>query len=64
MDFDAYERKLWAGRVTDYDRGFARLTAYTVGALLDAVGVEPGTRVVHPTATIRAWRLRCRAGRR
>jgi hypothetical protein len=46
MDFDAYERKLWAGRAGAYERGFARLTAYTAGALLDAAGVEAGTRLL------------------
>ncbi len=43
MDFDAYERELWAGRAAAYERGFARLTAHTAGALLDAAGVEAGT---------------------
>lgn len=46
MDFDAYERELWAGRADAYQRGFARLTAHTVGALLDAAGVEAGTRLL------------------
>jgi SAM-dependent methyltransferase len=46
MDFDAYERRLWAGRAAAYERGFARLTAYTAGALLDAAGVEAGTRLL------------------
>ena len=46
MDFDAYERELWAGRAAAYERGFARLTAHTAGALLDAAGVETGTRVL------------------
>jgi SAM-dependent methyltransferase len=45
-DFDAYARKLWAGRGGDYDRGLARLTAYPVGALLDAARVGPGTRLL------------------
>jgi hypothetical protein len=39
MDFDAYERGLRAGRAASYERGFARLTAHTAGALLDAAGV-------------------------
>jgi SAM-dependent methyltransferase len=54
MDFDAYERELWAGRATAYAGRFGRLTAYTAGALLDAarvtgtsdlldVGTGPGT---------------------
>jgi SAM-dependent methyltransferase len=46
MNFDAYERELWAGRGADYDRGFARLTAHTAGALLDAAGVAAGTGVL------------------
>jgi SAM-dependent methyltransferase len=46
MDFDAYERRLWAGRATSYERGFARLTAHTVEPLLDAAGVEAGTRLL------------------
>ena len=46
MDFDAYERKLWAGRAGAYERGFARLTAHTAGPLLDAAGVTIGTRLL------------------
>jgi len=46
MDFDEYERELWAGRATAYERGFARLTAHTAGALLDAAGVGAGTRLL------------------
>ena len=46
MDFDAYERELWAGRADAYQRGFARMTAHTAGALLDAAGVEAGTRLL------------------
>ena len=46
MDFDTYERGLWAGRAAAYERGFARLTAHTAGALLDAAGVAAGTRVL------------------
>ena len=46
MDFDAYERELWAGRATAYERGFARLTAHTAGPLLDAAGVGAGTRLL------------------
>jgi SAM-dependent methyltransferase len=43
-DFDLYERELWAGRASAYERGFARLTRYLVGPLLDAAGVTGGTR--------------------
>jgi SAM-dependent methyltransferase len=46
MDWDVYERGLWAGRAAAYERGFARLTAHTTGALLDAAGVGAGTRVL------------------
>ncbi len=46
MDFDAYERRLWAGRGAAYQQTFARLTAYTAGALLDAAGVGAGTRLL------------------
>ena len=46
MDFDAYERRLWAGRATAYEQGFARLTAHTAGMLLDAAGVTAGTRLL------------------
>jgi SAM-dependent methyltransferase len=46
MDFDAYERKIWAGRAAAYQRGFARLTAHTAEALLDAAGAEAGTRLL------------------
>jgi SAM-dependent methyltransferase len=46
MDFDAYARRLWAGRADAYQRGFARLTAHTAGALLDAAGVTAGTRLL------------------
>jgi SAM-dependent methyltransferase len=46
MDFDAYERELWAGRAEAYQRGFARLTAHTARALLDAAGVGVGVRLL------------------
>jgi SAM-dependent methyltransferase len=46
MDFDAYERRLWAGQAMAYERGFARLTAHTAGALLDAAEVAEGTRLL------------------
>jgi len=31
MDFDTYERELWAGRASAYERGFARVTAHAAG---------------------------------
>ncbi|GAB3973254.1 hypothetical protein GCM10029978_052190 [Actinoallomurus acanthiterrae] len=46
MDFDAYERRLWAGRAADYDRAFARMTAHSTGALLDTAEVAQGTRLL------------------
>src|SRR3989442_1614924 len=46
MDFDEYERELWAGRASAYERGFARLTSYTIDPLLDAGGVVRGTRML------------------
>jgi SAM-dependent methyltransferase len=45
-DFDTYERALWVGRAGPYAQGFARLTAHTVGPLLDAAQVGPATRVL------------------
>ncbi|MBA9002280.1 MULTISPECIES: class I SAM-dependent methyltransferase [Thermomonospora] len=44
--FDVFERELWDGRADAYEQGFARLTAYTVGPLLDAAGVGAGTRML------------------
>ena len=44
--FDAFERSGWAGRSEAYESGFARLTAHTVGPLLDAAGVTSGTEVL------------------
>src|SRR5271154_3610114 len=46
MDFDAYERELWAGRAGVYERGGAGVAAHPDGALLDAAGVASGTRVL------------------
>jgi SAM-dependent methyltransferase len=46
VDFDAYERDLWAGRAGAYERGFARLTAFAIGPLLDAAHVGAGTRML------------------
>ncbi|TDC79194.1 class I SAM-dependent methyltransferase [Actinomadura sp. 7K507] len=43
-DFDLYERELWDGRAAAYERGFAHVTRYMVGPLLDAAGVADGTR--------------------
>ncbi|MFI0486366.1 class I SAM-dependent methyltransferase [Actinomadura sp. 9N215] len=43
-DFDLYERELWAGLASAYERGGGRLTRHMVGPLLDAAGVADGTR--------------------
>lgn len=43
MDFDSYERGLWAGRASAYERGLARLTSHMAGPLLDAARVGAGT---------------------
>jgi SAM-dependent methyltransferase len=45
-DFDAAEREMWKGRTEAYAGSFARLCAHPVEALLDAAGVERGTRVL------------------
>jgi SAM-dependent methyltransferase len=45
-EFDTYERDLWAGRAGAYERGFAHLTAHTIGPLLDAARVGLGTRML------------------
>ncbi|WP_067450909.1 class I SAM-dependent methyltransferase [Actinomadura macra] len=45
-DFDLYERELWAGRAPAYERGFAHVTRYLVGPLLDTAGVTDGTRLL------------------
>ncbi|MFB4316530.1 class I SAM-dependent methyltransferase [Actinomadura sp. 21ATH] len=44
--FDEYERELWAGRAAAYDRGFARLTAYTAPLLCEAARAGAGTRLL------------------
>lgn len=44
--FDESERRIWAGRAEAYAGGFARLCAYTVPAVLDAVRVSAGDRVL------------------
>ncbi|MEV4252055.1 methyltransferase domain-containing protein [Spirillospora sp. NPDC049652] len=46
MDFDTYERDLWDGRADAYQRGFARMSTWSVGPLLDAADVASGTRVL------------------
>jgi ubiquinone/menaquinone biosynthesis C-methylase UbiE len=45
-DFDAFERVMWSGRAAAYERGFARMTAYTAEPLLDAANVAHGTDVL------------------
>ncbi|NDU75588.1 methyltransferase domain-containing protein [Actinomadura sp. DSM 109109] len=46
MDFDLYERELWAGRAPAYERGFARVTRHMIDPLLDAAGAGPGVRLL------------------
>ena len=45
-DFDAAERRIWAGRAEAFRDSFAKLCAHTAPALLDAVGAGPGVRVL------------------
>ncbi|MFE0459189.1 class I SAM-dependent methyltransferase [Kitasatospora sp. NPDC058965] len=45
-EFDAHERRLWAGAAQAYAGSFAALCGATAGALLDAAGVGAGTRVL------------------
>ena len=45
-DFDVHERSRWAGRAAAYERSFGRLCAYPADALLDAVAVRAGRRVI------------------
>lgn len=44
--FDASEREMWKDRTEAYAGSFAHLCAHPVEALLDAAGVEEGTRVL------------------
>ncbi|GAA2580826.1 class I SAM-dependent methyltransferase [Actinomadura fulvescens] len=46
MDVDAFERAAWEGRAAAYDRGFARLTAHTVEAVLNSAAAGPRTRLL------------------
>ncbi|MFF5077817.1 class I SAM-dependent methyltransferase [Actinoplanes sp. NPDC000266] len=45
-DFDQHERTQWAGQAAAYQGSFAALCAHPAGPLLDAAGVEAGTRVL------------------
>jgi SAM-dependent methyltransferase len=45
-EFDDAERQIWAGRAEAFRASFAKLCAHTAPALLDAVGVGSGTRVL------------------
>lgn len=45
-DFDAAERRIWAGRAEAFRDSFAKLCAYTAPALLDAAAVGPGVRLL------------------
>ncbi|WP_155374062.1 class I SAM-dependent methyltransferase [Catellatospora vulcania] len=44
--FDDYERRLWQGRASAYQRSFAALCGHTGPALLDAAGVGDRTRLL------------------
>ncbi|GAB7030064.1 class I SAM-dependent methyltransferase [Streptomyces sp. NPDC021749] len=44
--FDVSERRAWAGSAAAYEAGFGRLCTYPVPALLEAVGVGSGMRVL------------------
>jgi SAM-dependent methyltransferase len=60
-DFDAFERVMWAGRAAAYERVFARMTAYTADALLDAADAGRGAAVLDVgtgpgTVAAVAWR--------
>lgn len=46
FDFDAAERRIWAGRAEAFRDSFAKLCAHTAPALLDAVGAAPGVRLL------------------
>ncbi|MFF2787116.1 class I SAM-dependent methyltransferase [Streptomyces sp. NPDC058049] len=44
--FDTSERRAWAAQADAYARSFGKLCAYPVPRLLDAAGIEAGTRVL------------------
>jgi SAM-dependent methyltransferase len=44
--FDRFEAASWDQRAAGYERFFVSLTTQTIGPLLDAAGVGPGTRVL------------------
>jgi SAM-dependent methyltransferase len=44
--FDAYERRMWAGRAEAYSRSFAGLCAHPATAVLDAAAAAAGSRVL------------------
>ena len=45
-EFDEFERVMWAGQATAYERVFARCAAYTAASLLDTAHVTAGTEVL------------------
>jgi SAM-dependent methyltransferase len=45
-DFDAHERRMWAGRATAFDDSVAHLCAYPASTVLDAASVTSGVRVL------------------
>ena len=46
LDFDAAERRIWAGRAEAFRDSFAKLCAHTAPALLDTVDAGPGIRLL------------------
>lgn len=46
MDFDAQERRNWAGQAMDYHKSYAQVCAGAVAYLVDAVNVRSGIRVL------------------
>jgi SAM-dependent methyltransferase len=45
-EFDAYERRMWAGRAADYERVFMQQSRRMAEPLLDAVDAGPGVRLL------------------
>lgn len=45
-DFDAQERRIWAGQATDYSKSYAQVCAGSVIHLIDSANVRSGIRVL------------------
>ncbi|MGW5528962.1 class I SAM-dependent methyltransferase [Streptomyces xanthochromogenes] len=64
-DFDASERRIWAGRAEAYAESFGKLCAHPVPRLLDAARVRDGVRVLDVgTGTGTAAAAACARGAR